>query len=223
MTAASFTQIIISFLLVTIVGGIFANRLQHRNWIRQQQISSQEKLIAELKSIFIELDGLMSRRIYRTRRLLYGLRRYEEKKLKSTLKRYDEVINDWNEKRNSFQIRLVRVVSTSLAQEFEHDLSRRFIRIGLQLERVARRALTEQRSVAGDLLTELELELDSLSRSIYEYLRSIYIRLQQEQTELYTIDKSSKIPKTEDNLASVSTWFLFKALFVPAPVAREET
>lgn len=219
----TFIQIVISFVLVTLIGGIFANRLQHRNWIRQQKISSREKLIAELKALFVELDGLMSRRLYRTRRLLYASRRFDEKRFKTALKRYDEAINEWNEKRNSFQIRLVRVVSNELAQDFEHDLSHKFISIGLRLERVTRAVTNDHKSAPGDLLTDLEIELQLLSRSVYEFLRSIYIRLQKEQTELYTIDRSLRIPSNDDELASVSTWFLFKSLFIPVPHTREES
>src|SRR5207302_954996 len=111
-------------------------------------------------------------------RLLYALRRYDEKKLKSALKNYDSIVTDWNEKRNSFQIRLVRVVSVPLAQEFEHDLSRRFINLGGQLERLTRQALAGRKGGSAlDQLTTLESELDWLSRSVFEFLRTIYIRL----------------------------------------------
>jgi hypothetical protein len=161
---SSVANTLVSFLLITLVGAFLASNLQHRNWIRQQQISSREKLIAELKSIFVELDNLMSRRLYKTRRLLYALRRFEERKFDEALKAYNDTINDWNEKRNSFQIRLVRVVNVPLAQDFEHDLSRRFIRIGSQLERLARNIKGGRKVSEGDLLTKLEIELDLLDR-----------------------------------------------------------
>jgi hypothetical protein len=223
MTATVFS-VLLSFVLVTVIGGVFAQRLQHRNWIRQQHIASQDKLITELKSIFVELDNLMSRRVYRTRRLLYALRRFDTERLSVALKNYDAVISEWNEKRNSFQIRLVRVVSVPFAQDFEHDLSRRFIRIGSRLERLTREAFAGNRNANVPLiLTDLEMELDWLSRSVFEFLRAIYIRLQAEQEKLYLIDISRRIPDDPDELGSVSTWFLIKSLFVPAAVSPKES
>src|SRR4051812_25323362 len=113
---------LISFVLVTLIGGLFANRLQYRNWIRQQFLGSQEKLISELKGIFVELDALLSKRLFRTRRLLYALRRGSAEKIEQSLKEYDAVVVEWNEKRSSLQIRLVRVINVTMANEFEHDL-----------------------------------------------------------------------------------------------------
>lgn len=221
---ATFWSILLSFLLVTIIGGLFAQRLQHRNWIRQQYISQQEKLIAELKSIFVELDALLSRRLYRTRRLLYALRRPDAKKIKSAVREYDKVITEWNEKRNSFQIRLVRVIDVSLAQDFEHQLSHEFVRIGLKLERMVRTFANDQLPKNfRDTLTELEVELEFLSRSIYEFMREIYKALQKEQQELFYVDQFNNIPDDGGKLDHISTWFLFKSLFVPPPKRTEES
>lgn len=213
-----------SFVLVTIIGGIFVQSLQHRNWIRQQHITNQDKLISELKSIFIELDNLLSRRLYRTRRLLYALRRKDSEKIKTSLQDYDAVLCEWNDKRNSFQIRLVRVISVALANNFEHELSRRFVRIGSQLERLTR-SVSVNDLPAGfhDTLSKLEIQLDLLSRSIYEFLREIYKRLQAEQQALYYIDRFIKVPENIDEIDHISSWYLFKALFVPPTERTEES
>jgi len=218
------TAILLSFLLVTVVGGIWAQRLQHQNWIRQQHISSQDRRIAELKMIFIEFDSLLSRRLYRTRRLLYSLRRGQLETIDARLKDYDVIVCEWNDKRNSLQIRLVRVISVPLAQQFEHDLSRRFVSIGSQLERLTRAALANTSADrARPRLTALEQELNSLSRSVYEFSREIYKSLQTEQDQLLYIDKHNRIPDSESELESISTWYLFKTLFVPPPKLNEET
>jgi hypothetical protein len=220
--ANTFASVLLNLLLITLVGGIFVHRLQHRNWIRQQRIGSQEKLIIELKVLFAELDALLSKRLYRERRLLWALRRANEEGLKTALAQYDEVIQDWNEKRNSFQIRLVRVVSVSLAQEFEDHISRKLISIGGELERQTRNALTNNRKRGWqNSLTDLEIELKTLSRSVYEFLRTIYARLQREQDELYAVDKFQRMPQTEHELGYVSSWFLLKTLFIPLPQSRE--
>lgn len=224
MTAAVIS-VLLTFILVTVVGGIFVHSLQHRNWIRQQHISNHEKLVSELKSIFVDLDSLLSKRLFRTRRVLYALRHGNADRIKESVDNYDNVICEWNEKRNSFQIRLVRVISVELATDnFEHDLSRRFVRIGGQLERLARAALSGSLpSNFRDTLTDLELELDFLSRSVYEFSREIYKKLQQEQNQLFYIDRFNKIPETSEEFDQISTWFLFKSLFIPAPVPTKES
>jgi len=222
--SATVLSVLLTFALITVAGGAFAHNLQHRTWIRQQRFSSQEKRIAELKAIFAELDLTLSRRLYRTRRLLYALRRYSEARLASALEQYDIALGEWNEKRNSYQVRLVRVVNVSLAQDFEHDLSRRFIRIGAHLEKVARSAIaTKAAPTEAQLLTDLEIALDELSRSVYVFLRTIYITLQTEQDDLYKVDRFQRIPESEQELAFVSTWFLFKSLFIPPPQLSEES
>jgi hypothetical protein len=216
--------ILLSFLLITVVGGILAQRLQHQNWIRQQHISSQDRRIEELKTIFVEFDSLLSRRLYRARRLLYSLRRGHPEAINTRLKDYDAIVCEWNDKRNSLQIRLVRVISVSLAQQFEHDLSRRFVSIGSQLERLTRATLENTAIARGrSRLTELEQQLNSLSRAVYEFSREIYKSLQLEQDQLLYIDKHRRIPQLESELESVSTWYLFKALFIPPTKFGEET
>jgi hypothetical protein len=217
-------SVFISFVLVTVIGGLFAQGLQHRNWIRQQHIAAKDRRITELKAIFSELDALLSKRLYKTRRLLYSLRRISSGSLQDRLKDYDATLSEWNEKRNSFQIRLVRVISVSLAQQFEHDLSRRFVNIGQSLERLVRAESSDSLPPSFySTLTSLETELDLLSRSVYEFLRAIYIHLQTEQDQLFYIDNYNKVPETEEELDNVSTWYLFKSLFIPPPILRKES
>src|SRR5436853_730772 len=103
-------SVLLTFALATVLGSIIAYTLQHRNWIRQQQIGIQEKRIADLRAIFSELDATLSRRLYWTRRLLYAVRRYDEERLAHAVLEYDKAITEWNEKRSSFLIRLFALV-----------------------------------------------------------------------------------------------------------------
>lgn len=213
-----------SFVLITIIGGLFAQTLQYRNWARQQFASSQDKMVAELKALFVELDSLLSRRVFRSRRLLYALRRDsgDKEKLEQYISEYNSVVVDWNEKRNSLQIRLVRVINVSLATDFEHDLSRRFVQIGSRLERLARAALKDALPKGfRDTLTTLEGELDLLNRSVYEFSRELYRRLQLEQARVFYINQFDKIPTSPEELDRISTWYLLKALFVPVAKQTE--
>ncbi len=219
----SMFSIILSFVLVTVIGGIYAQRLQHKNWLRQQNINIQDRRISELNLLFIDLDNLLSRRLYKTRRLLYAIRRSQTIEIKDRLKDYDSVLNEWNEKRNSFQIRLVRVISVALADNFEQLLSQRFVHIGGQLERLTRANFQNKLpSNFRDTLTVLEDELDILSRTVYEFLREVYIRLQFEQDRLYKLDNDNKMPASIRDLDQVSTWYLFKSLFIPPPKPLKE-
>jgi len=213
-----------SFCLVTIVGGLFAQSLQHRAWSRQQFLNNQDKTITELKTIFVEFDLLLSKRIFRSRRILYALRSGNPSKLEQSLVEYNGVISEWNDKRNSLQIRLVRVVSSRFSEEFEHDLSPRFVQIGAQLEQLARAAGNNKlpRNFKS-ILTQIEAELNRLNRSSYEFSRELYKKLQSEQARLYHINKFDRIPETAEEIDRISTWFLIKALFVPVPQLSKES
>jgi len=159
-----FWSAILSFLLVTIIGSIFAYNLQFKNWLRQQQLSSHETRIADLTRIFFDLDATFSKRLYWTRRLLYRLRRYDEAQLTSDLANYSEAITEWNEKRSSFQIQLAGVVGVSAWSEFEHFLAKEYIGISSELEKFARLLRASKgASVDRHRLNEIETELNSLS------------------------------------------------------------
>lgn len=219
-----FWPIVLSFVLVTIIGSIFAHNLQFRNWIRQQQVTSHEKRIADLTTIFFDLDATLSKRLYWTRRLLYALRRYNEIQLTGVVAKYDEAITEWNEKRNSFQIRLAGVVGASSWQEFEHFIARRFIEIGSELEKFARLSMETKSATANrGRLTALENELNSFSHSVYDFTRTIYRSVQSEEKSFYTITRAKRLPNNDDELAMVSTWFLLKSLFVPPRMPSEES
>jgi hypothetical protein len=216
-------SIVLSFVLVTIVGSIFATSLQFRNWIRQQQVSHHEVRIAELTTIFLDLDTSLTKRLYWTRRLLYAIRRYNEARLPNVLAKYDEAITEWNQKRNSFQIRLAGAVSVASWQEFEHFLAPTFVEIGSELEGFTR--LLEHSkgaTVDGRRLYEIEDELNSLSHSIYDFTRRIYRAIKKEETAFYAIARAKRLPDNLDELSFVSTWFLFKTLFIPPRMMGEE-
>ncbi len=212
-----------SFFLVTVVGGLFAQSLQYRAWSRQQFLNNQDKIITELKTIFVEFDLLLSKRIFRTRRILYALRRGDPEKIRQSLVDYDGVVTEWNDKRNSLQIRLVRVISTRFSEDFEHDLSPKFVGLGAQLEQLAKAA--DNNSLPRNFkatLSRIEGQLNLLNRSSYEFSRELYKSLQNEQARLYHINKFDRIPETVEELDRISTWFLIKALFVPVSQLSKE-
>jgi hypothetical protein len=216
-------SIVFSFVLVTIIGSLFATNLQFRNWIRQQQVSNHQTRIAELTAIFFNLDAVLSKRLYWTRRLLYAIRSHDEARLAATLIKYDDAITEWNEKRNSFQIQLAGVVGVGSWQEFEHFLARRFVDVGSELESFCRQMQGAERlPIDRKRLNVLETELNSLSHSTYDFARRIYRAVKKEETSFYTIARAKRLPDNFDELSFVSTWFLLKSLFVPPGVTIVE-
>ena len=210
-------SVLLSFVFATVIGSLLAYALQHKNWLRQQQVSSHEKRIADLTNILVDLDATLNKRLYWTRRLLYAVRRPEKDRLLKAITKYDEAITEWNEKRNLFQIRLAGIVGVFAWQDFEHNLAPRLIGIGSELETLVRNKASSQRQ----RLVELEQQLNLLSRSIYEFVRTIYRAIQNEERAFYSLARSRRLPKNEDELALVSTWFLLKALLIPLRVEGE--
>ncbi len=216
-------SVLLSFALITVLGSILAHSLQYKNWIRQQQVGSHEKRIADLKAIFFDLDATLSKRLYWTRRLLYALRRYDEGHLSRVTGEYDKAITEWNERRNSFQIRLAGLVGVDSWQEFEHFLAQRYVAIGAELEIFVRQSrVSKSGPNEKSRLNELEHELNSLSHSVYDFSRTIYRAVQIEEDDFYAIARSKRLPKNDEELSFVSTWFLLKSLFVPLGVFPEK-
>jgi len=218
---------ILGGLIATVVGALFVQHLiyalQHRNWLRQLHISQQNRRMDELKALFVEFDEMLSKRVYRTRRLLYALRRRNADQIRTALSDYDQVLFLWNDKRNSLFIRLMRVVSLDLANEFEFVVTWELVGTGLALERLAREQLGGKvREGFYDDLTALEERLDVHSRVVYEFLREVYVSLQNEQEKTLTTDLYERIPASEDELETVSTWFLLRTLFIPVSKARQK-
>lgn len=216
-------SVILSFTFATVLGSLIAYNLQHRNWIRQQQVSTHEKKIADLGAIFTDLDTTFSRRLYWTRRLLYATRRFNEERLIHAINEYDKAISEWNEKRNSFQIRLAAIVGVSAWQEFEHSIAQQYVELGAELERFAREARIKKSAPAErQRLNELEKGLDSLSHTIYNFTRTIYLAIQNAEQDFYSLARQKRLPKNDDELSFVSTWFLLKSLFIPIGKFGEE-
>jgi hypothetical protein len=142
--------------------------------------------------------------------------------MRKALSDYDNVLFLWNDKRNSLFIKLMRVVSLDLANKFEFDVTWELVGIGLALERLAREKLEGKvREGFFDELTALEERLDAHSRVAYEFLRDLYVSLQAEQSKTLTTDLYERVPTSEEELATVSTWFLLRTLFIPVPKARQ--
>jgi hypothetical protein len=180
--------------------------------------------MAALTEVLLDLDTTLNKRLYWTRRLLYGLRRSDNDYLGNAVRKYDEAITLWNERRNSFQIRLAGLIGTSAWQEFEHDLAPELLRIGAELERSVRALHFPGGSwPERQYLNETEQRLNVLSHSIYAFSRSIYNRIQRKEASFYSLVRSKRLPANDDELDSVSTWFLLKSLFIPIGMTREES
>jgi len=216
-------SVFLSFALATVLGSFIAYSLQHRNWIRQQEVSNHEKKTADLQAIFFDLDATFSKRLYWTRRLLYSVRRYEETRLIHAIAEYDKAITDWNEKRNSFQIRLAAIVGVASWQKFEHSIARSYVEIGAELEAFSRRTLaTKSEPKDKHRLNEIEHQLNTLSHTVYDFTRTIYNAIQTTEIQFYSLARQKRLPENEDELSFVSTWFLFKSLFIPVRKLGEE-
>jgi hypothetical protein len=216
-------SVLLSFAFATVLGSVIAYSLQHRNWIRQQQVGIHEKKVAELQAIFSDLDTTLSKRLYWTRRLLYAVRRYDEGRLARATLEYDKAITEWNEKRSSFQIRLFAVVGEYSWQEFEHVIARSYYEIGAELETFVRQSQSTKSAYPDRRrLNELESELNALSHLVYGFSRAIHRDIKTAENAFYSLARHERLPKNQTELSLVSTWFLFKSLFVPVRQSLEE-
>src|SRR5437660_11662896 len=104
--ATTLVSLFVGFILTGIVGAWLSQRWQHRSWINQQQILGEEKSYQDLKTVWDEVTTLSGKRQWRMRRLLYSIKAMNVEEANLRLKEYAYVVSEWNEKRNSFEVRL---------------------------------------------------------------------------------------------------------------------
>ncbi|MGB8313592.1 MAG: hypothetical protein WCE69_03815 [Aestuariivirga sp.] len=159
-----------------------ARQWQQRNWLVQQRISDQEKLSAETKKLFDDFVALSSKRRFRSQRLFWALKAKDPIRIADARKAYDEVLYEWNDADLSWRVRFVKNLDsgTYILADVDDRIQIPFIATGNLLERGIKRSKTDP--VGIELLTkqecsQIEHNLNVVSRAIFEIGRNIYGRL----------------------------------------------
>jgi hypothetical protein len=98
----SIVPIVVGFLLTTVIGGSFATRLQDRTWHHQNDVRLREEDQDKASDVCHSLAGLVDKRWYRMKRLLWAIvdsseGRLADQALDARLADYDQVLFEWND------------------------------------------------------------------------------------------------------------------------------
>lgn len=204
-------SVIIGFILTGLVGNLLLQSWQHRSWLKQQYFLSEERDYIALRELWDEIVDLSSVRLSRMRRLCAIVRLGEVELVRTRLADYDHSVARWNERFNSFLVRLLRYTdhNNHLAQSLEHIVQPLFVRSGRELELVTKDRLS------GNTLTKSAVEnvtrhLDQLSHQLVIFNRDILVAVQSQKKKTY---EGIRIELSSETINHFRTWELFKALF----------
>lgn len=206
---ANIIPVIVTFILTGIVGNRLVNLWQHRNWLNQQKFLSIEKEYTALNELFDELTTLSGKRLYRMRRFLVATLHDDEKTLEDRRKEYDEALTAWNDKLNSFFIRLTFYARYDMALRLERIIQANFTLAGSRIEALARKR-KENNSVLKHEIAPVEKQLNNIQGLLFEFNRDIMRYIKQKREETYT---GVTVELTSETIELFPTWVLFKSLF----------
>jgi len=204
----TFLGTVLTFLLMGVITNSLIQRWQQRNWLQQHRVLGAEKAFLELKRLVDELMTLGDARAYRSTRLVRNLSTLDQATIVQVKKEYDQALTAWNDKLNSFIVRLTVYGSYDFAQQLEDDVQLRFFRISEKLDGAVLAARGNKPLPSG-LKSGIESELRSLNYRLFRLSRDLLNLLLQKQREAYV---GRTVQFREHTIELFSTWYLFKAL-----------
>jgi hypothetical protein len=208
--ATTLVSLFVGFILTGIVGTWLSQRWQHRSWINQQQILGEEKSYYDLKTVWDEVTTLSGKRQWRMQRLLNSIKMKNIEKANLRLQEYDDVVSEWNEKRNSFEVRLTLFAGWDLTTRLE-ELNAAFTALGVRLERLFNNTFKGIDDDSGEL-ARLEKKMRWLSFVVFQFNRDVLHAVERKRERTYY---GTEIKFGESTLEHFGTWELAKALFKP--------
>ncbi|CAN5505101.1 hypothetical protein BH09VER1_BH09VER1_54980 [soil metagenome] len=203
-------KILAPVLLTALVGNRLLQRWQQRSWLQQQAVLQSHKEIDEVKSTIDEFIKLADARSYRARRLVRNLPRATEARIDSLRNEYDLSVAAWNDRLNSFQVRLTIYAKYRFAQRIENSIQPRFAELSEAIERLLSLPPDVRGQEACRAMSIFEDNLNSLNGILFAFSRDVMRYLIDEQRMMYL---GRPIQFSESTLESFSTWYLFKELF----------
>lgn len=129
----------IGFLLTTVAGGFIGYYVQHISWKSDNITKLYQTEIYNANQVFEDISKLMDKRLYRTRRLIWGSMGGKEIIILERRNNYREFLIEWNDNLNRNLARIHRYFGEDMRVEFENDISKYFVsldsKIGLSLKR----------------------------------------------------------------------------------------
>ena len=136
--------VVVGFLLTTVLGGAWAQRLQTRSWVQQNEARLREQGLDRAGDTCATVMSLLDKRLYRMQRLLSAATTKSEGAIDATdlevrLGEYVATLFDWNDRLNTNLSLVGSHFGDDARQELEH-LYEAFKHVGRDVEMVVRAA-----------------------------------------------------------------------------------
>lgn len=200
--------VLLSFLFTGIVGNRLLHGWQHRNWLEQQRILENERSLKFLQDLFDEVASLAGQRQHRMFRLLASIQGSDTELLTKRFTEYDNTVIAWNEKIIPLYAKLTIEIEWSHTKELE-SINGMFVSIGRDLQRLFSVRMSNKLPQPHEI-KKLSDSLNVLQGRIGSFHKKLLRFISNKRSSLY-----EGIEIREDNLDSIPTGELFKALFQP--------
>src|SRR3954470_14647650 len=118
---------LLSFVLLTVVGGILGAILQHRSWTYKWSLESKDKRLSIARDVYQEVSRLMDKRLFRSKQLHIWLRRNNSERIEFSVSNYRSVIFELNESINRNLAMLEIYFGKEIRSSFDFGVGRMFV------------------------------------------------------------------------------------------------
>jgi len=169
-------NLLVGFILTTVLGGALVSYLQGRSWDHQNKARLKEEELKRGSEVCHSVSQLLDKRFNRMRRLYDACQRSLSKEvIEQRHQAYDEVLDEWNDSLN-LNLALVGAYFGNSARAYLiSDIYEPFKKAESALER----AYTEvsQKPDAHYDFSELLKQLDQIKESVYQFVRCMLTQL----------------------------------------------
>jgi hypothetical protein len=208
MATAIITSLL-SFMLVSVLGAYLAQKWQRAAWAKQQTYLGREKEYEALKALSDEIAMLSARRLYASRHVSASIRSDDDARFEASVSKYADVVREWNDKLQSFYVKLTFYASYCPYVYRLESLHAKFRSVGLQLEAGIRR-----RRAANEkhLPLQLSKELNTIEANLFSFSRDLLGLMEERRKQIYY---GVKIPYDAFNFRQLTTLELLLLLLKP--------
>lgn len=192
---ASVVTLALGFVFTTVVGGLWAARLQDRSWKKQNDARMREAESERAAAACQDITTLLDRRLYRMQRLLWAATgapgQVDDDELEARRSDYVDVLTSWNESLN-VNLSLVGSLFGDDARARLDGLYADFKHVERKLEGIVRTAKTgaDTTQAGAELGAEFEgRSRGSLNDRVYEFGLLLMGRLREGEVGRYAPKK----------------------------------
>lgn len=201
---------IVSITLSFVLTGLVANRLLHgwqrRNWLEQQRVLERDKNLKTLNDILDEISFLSSLRHSKMVRLATALKGKNKQVIIKRFSEYDEILDTWNHKINPLFVKISMHIDSRYTYELE-KIHEKFVASGRMLE-ILFQEFSSNESIDNNICKEALGNLNTIQKDLSKFQKNIINFINYKKSEFF-----DGIELNEENLYSIPTWELFKAVF----------